>query len=125
LPVFGEDRRALLGAWLRRQPLVAHIAVAGSEIAGFVLGRDGRRATQIGPLIAEDAGTAVRLLEAALAAIDGPVFIDVPDHHAEVQGWLAAGGFTVQRAFTRMLLGRSKPLDDPSRVMAITGPEFG
>jgi GNAT superfamily N-acetyltransferase len=113
LPI-SEDRRALLRLWLRRQPSVAHIAFAGGKITGFVLGRDGRRAAQVGPL-----------LEAALAAIDGPVFIDVPDHHAEVQAWLAARGFTVQRGFTRMLLGRSQPLDDPRRVMAITGPEFG
>jgi GNAT superfamily N-acetyltransferase len=125
LPIFGEDRRALLRLWLRRQPSVAHIAFAGGKITGFVLGRDGRRAAQVGPLVAEDAPTAVRLLEAALAAIDGPVFIDVPDHHAEVQAWLAARGFTVQRGFTRMLLGRSQPLDDPRRVMATTGPEFG
>jgi GNAT superfamily N-acetyltransferase len=125
LPIFGEDRSALLGVWLRRQPSVAHVATAGSKIAGFVLGRDGRRATQVGPLVAEDADIAIRLLQAALAAIEGPVFIDVPDRHAEVQAWLGARGFTVQRGYMRMLLGRSKPLDDESRVMAITGPEFG
>jgi GNAT superfamily N-acetyltransferase len=125
LPVFGEDRRALLATLLRRQPLVAHVAVAGSRIAGFVLGRDGRRATQVGPLVAEDADIAIRLLEAALTSIEGPVFIDVPDRHAKLQAWLAKRGFTVQRGFMRMLLGRSKPLDDETRVMAITGPEFG
>jgi GNAT superfamily N-acetyltransferase len=125
LPVFGEDRRVLLSTLLRRQPLVARVAVAGSKIAGFVLGREGRRATQVGPLIAEDADIAISLLQAALAAIEGPVFIDVPDRHAKVQAWLAERGFTVQRGYMRMLLGRSKPLDDPRRVMAITGPEFG
>jgi GNAT superfamily N-acetyltransferase len=125
LPVFGEDRSALLGVWLRRQPLLAHIAVAGSRLAGFVLGRDGRRATQVGPLVAENADIAIRLVDAALAAIEGPVLIDVPDRHAKVQAWLAERGFTVQRGYMRMLLGRSKPLDDESRVMAITGPEFG
>ncbi|MGP0090209.1 MAG: GNAT family N-acetyltransferase [Xanthobacteraceae bacterium] len=125
LPVFGEDRSALLATLLQRQPLIAHVAVAGSKIAGFVLGREGRRATQVGPLIAEDAEIAIRLLQAALAAIEGPVFIDVPDRHAKVQAWLAARGFAVQRGYMRMLLGRSQPLDDPSRVMAITGPEFG
>src|SRR5580704_10201081 len=66
LPIFGEDRRALLATLLRRQPLLAHVAIAGSRIAGFVLGRDGRRATQVGPLIAEDADIAIRLLQAAL-----------------------------------------------------------
>ena len=39
--------------------------------------------------------------------------------------WLTRQGFTPQRAFTRMLLGRADPFDRPERVMAITGPEFG
>jgi hypothetical protein len=89
-----------------------------------VLGRDGRRWTHVGPVIADDARIAIRLLEAAMAEIAGPILIDVPDHHPEVQVWLRERGFVVQRCYTRMLRGRSTPIDDPSRVVAIAGPEF-
>ena len=33
--------------------------------------------------------------------------------------------FSRQRGYVRMLLGRSEPLDDLSRMVLIAGPEFG
>lgn len=122
---FGEDRSELLAAWLQRVPHAAHRAGPGDRPTGFVLARDGRLATQIGPLVADDQETAVALLRAALARIDGAVFIDVPDHQGEVRTWLAKQGFSVQRGYTRMLLGQSAPLDRPASIMALAGPEFG
>jgi GNAT superfamily N-acetyltransferase len=125
LAIFGEHRQAFLSTLARRQPGIANVALQDDRVVGFVLGRDGRRWTHIGPLIADDADIAICLLEAATAEIAGPTLIDVPDHHPQVQGWLRQRGFVVQRGYTRMLRGRSTPIDDKSRVMAIAGPEFG
>jgi GNAT superfamily N-acetyltransferase len=122
---FGEDRKALLLAWQRRMPHAALVMPGAAGPAGYVLAREGRVATQIGPLVARDAAAAEALLRDCLSKLDGPVFIDVPDRHAGLTECLASLGFSKQRAFTRMLLGRSEPLDRPEYVFALTGPEFG
>jgi len=123
--IFGEDRQEFLAALVQRKPMLAHVMTKGGQITGFVLGRDGRRWTHVGPLVADNAGIAIELLDTVAAEIAGPILIDVPDHHAEVQAWLRERGFAVQRGYMRMLRGRSAPIDDPARVMAIAGPEFG
>lgn len=120
--VFGAGRAALLEGLRRRVPNLAWIAAGGS---GFVLGRDGRVATQIGPLSADNLEVAISLLGRALENTEGPVFIDVPARQAEFVDYLAGAGFQRQRGFMRMLLGRSEPFDDPTRVYAIAGPELG
>ncbi len=120
--VFGAGRAALLEDLRRRAPELAWRAHDGS---GFVLGRDGRVATQIGPLSADNIEVATSLLGRALENTEGPTFIDVPARQAEFVDYLAGAGFRPQRRFMRMLLGRSEPFDDPERVYAIAGPELG
>jgi GNAT superfamily N-acetyltransferase len=120
--VFGADRLGLLNDLFRRAPALTWITEDGD---GFCLGRNGRGASQLGPVVAGDAGTAIGLLRAALGALEGPVMIDVPDHHDEVAGWLKASGFHAERPYTRMLLDQDRPFDDPDRVFAIAGPELG
>lgn len=125
-PVFGADRSGLLTALQARRPGLAFVAEeAAGGLAGFALGRAGRTATQIGPVVARDAGVALALVGAALAACAGPVCVDVPDRHAALGRALAGAGFTPERPFVRMLRGRSEPLDRPGEVFAVTGPEFG
>jgi hypothetical protein len=122
---FGGERAQLLATWFDRAPDAAHYAIPSGRVTGFVLAREGRGAMHIGPLVADDDDTGLALLQVALARIAGPVFIDIPDRHRLLRAWLEAQGFTPQRTFTRMLLGRSEPLDSPSQVMALTGAEFG
>jgi hypothetical protein len=122
---FGEDRRDLLAEWRRRMPRAAFVADGPDGPAGYVLAREGRVATQIGPLVARDATVADTLLRACLAQINGAVFVDVPDRHSALTQYLASSGFSEQRNFTRMLLGRAKPLDAPEQIFMLTGPEFG
>ena len=122
---FGEDRQKLLTEWRRRVPQAAFVASGPDGPAGYVLAREGRVATQIGPLAARDSAVAETLLSAGLSEIRGPVFIDVPDRHIRLQQCLLRLGFTAQRSFTRMLLGRVEPLDRPEQIFALTGPEFG
>ncbi len=122
LAIFGEDRHEFLSTLARRQPALANVALQDGRVVGFVMGRDGRRWTHIGPLIADEAEIAIRLLEAATAEIAGPALIDVPDHHPQVQEWLRQRGFVVQRGYSRMLRGRTSPIDDSEPRHGHCGP---
>jgi GNAT superfamily N-acetyltransferase len=122
---FGADRSALLARLRGRLPAADLIAERNGRIAGFLLGRDGRSASQAGPLAAEDDATAQALLARALPAIDGPIYIDLADAKTAICGWLMANGFSAQRPLTRMLHRRAAGFDDPSRTFAVAGPEFG
>jgi GNAT superfamily N-acetyltransferase len=122
---FGADRSALLQRLRGRLPAAELIAERNGRIAGFVLGRNGRSASQIGPLIAEDDDTARLLLARALSAIEGPVYLDFADAKIAVRAWLVHFGFVAQRPLTRMLYRRSVGFDDTSRTFAVIGPEFG
>ena len=65
---FGASRERLLRALGSRMPRCA-LELPGR---GFVLARDGREASQIGPLVAHDEDGALALLQAALAAVPAP-----------------------------------------------------
>jgi GNAT superfamily N-acetyltransferase len=123
--VFGANRTGLLTNLRNRLPRAALVAERNGVIAGFLLGRDGRVATQLGPLIADDDEAARALLSRALAAITGQVFIDVADAKTGIRAFLAKQGFGPQRPLTRMLLGRGESFDDRHRTYAVAGPEFG
>ncbi|KAB2886633.1 MAG: GNAT family N-acetyltransferase [Pseudorhodoplanes sp.] len=122
---FGASRERLLARLRGRLPAADLCALRGDTIAGFMLGRDGRIASHIGPLIAGDDMVAQALLARALARLPGPVFLDLADAKRATGRWLAAAGFTPARPLTRMLLGRSARFDDPRRTYAVVGPEFG
>jgi len=122
---FGADRAAVLARLRGRLPAAELVAERNGRLVGFLLGRDGRVAAQVGPLIAEDDAVARALLARALDAIEGPVFVDLADAKADVRGFLEALGFSAQRPFTRMLYGRSQRYDDAARTFAVVGPEFG
>jgi GNAT superfamily N-acetyltransferase len=123
--VFGASRAPILRDLAGRVPQAALAATRGGRLCGAVFARDGRSATQIGPLVADDAKAALALLAAAFARIRPPVLVDVPDRHATIGAWLRAAGFAVQRPYTRMAYRRSRAFDDPERLFAIAGPELG
>ena len=122
---FGADRRALLQRLRGRLPQVELIAERHGRIAGFMLGRNGRSASQIGPVVAQDDTAARMLLAAGLSALEGPVYLDLADAKADVRAWLSQCGFTSQRPLTRMVLRRTSGYDDPVRTFAVAGPELG
>jgi len=118
---FGADRSAILKNLLARPQAFA----LGPGDGAFLLTRAGRTATQIGPIVARTARQAITLLEQAIAALAGPVLIDVPDRETELRETLARHGFTVERGFIRMALGRKRAFGDPTQMRAIAGPELG
>jgi GNAT superfamily N-acetyltransferase len=123
--VFGGDREALLRRLADRLPRAALVAERSGRLVGFLLGRDGRVMTQLGPLAAEDERTAEALLCHALLAQPSPLAIDLADRHERLGRWLIERGFAVERPLTRMVHGRNGAFDDPARLFAVAGPEFG
>jgi GNAT superfamily N-acetyltransferase len=122
---FGAERSAVLGALRGRLPAAELIAKTGDRILGFSLGRDGRVAAHIGPLVAENDAIACAIVAHALDGIEAPLFVDLADAKSNVRAFLEARGFAAVRPFTRMLHGRSARFDDPARTFAVVGPEFG
>jgi GNAT superfamily N-acetyltransferase len=122
---FGADRSALLMRLRGRAPGAELAAWRDHRMVGFVLGRDGRSATQLGPVAAEDEATARALLGLALNCIQGPIYIDLVDGKSALRQWLEGLGFAPQRPFTRMVHGGGARIGDVERTMAVAGPELG
>lgn len=119
----GIERSALMSAFVARPSTRVWLT---SKRTGFAVARAGARATQIGPVVAATQSDAVALLETALNAVRGRVFVDVPEHVGAVAGVLADRAFTRQRPFTRMAQGAGADvLAKHERVHALAGPEFG
>jgi hypothetical protein len=106
-------------------PAAELYAERAGRVTGLLLGRDGRTASQLGPLIAEDDATAEALLATALRAVPSPIYIDFADQKGALRSWLEQGGFVSQRPLTRMLHQRRESFDDTTRTYAVAGPEFG
>ena len=123
---FGGSRDVVLRNLAARQPNAALVAERNGEIGGFVLAREGREAMQIGPLVARDELTARALFAAALGRVSVPVYADIAEHAAPLQGWALEQGFTIQRPFTRMAHGPAGYTPgDASLVYCPAGPELG
>lgn len=122
---FGASREPLLRALAARLPQAALVFEGATGAEGFVLGRDGREACQIGPLVARDAGAARALLAAALAAVPPPLYLDIVDREPGLVSWLESLGFAFQRPFTRMVLGAATAPGEAGLVCCPAGPELG
>ena len=122
---FGAERGAVLAGRRGRLPAAELIASRNGRIAGFLLGRDGGLASQVGPLIADDDTVACALAARALDRLAGPVFVDLADAKSDLRSFLDRCGFAVARPFTRMAYRSSARFDDAARTFAVAGPEFG
>lgn len=118
----GVSRAFLLDSFLARAGSLSWLSDDGQ---GFVIVRQGRRAAQLGPLVAANAAQALSLLTAALAGLSGRVFLDALSRWPVVTQWLQAHGFALQRPFVRMALGATPALHASERLFVLAGPEFG
>jgi GNAT superfamily N-acetyltransferase len=123
--LFGADRSDVLSRLRGRLPKAEALVLSGDTIAGFLLGRTGRRAAQIGPLVADNEEIASALLDHAIRSVSTPVYIDVMDDKHALLERLAAAGFVHERPYTRMMLRRSESFQDLPRTFAVAGPELG
>ena len=125
-PLTGMERPAILAHLALRQPGRAWIAEdRAGKIVGFALGREGRAATSLGPVVGDGEAIALALIAQTAVSAPGPFIIDVPQAHRAVQAWLEAQGATTPRGYMRMTLGEAKGLDDPTHLFALAGPELG
>lgn len=123
---FGADRSALLANFANRRPDLCRYE-QNTGLSSF--GRDGRLATQIGPVIAPSKNPGspetADLVAALISHIEGPVFLDVVDGCTELETRLEALGFEKQRPFLRMKRGPWLPPENGPATAVIAGPEFG
>lgn len=124
-PAFGASRVTLLRSLARRWPQAARVAEHAGVLRGYVLGRDGREARQIGPLLAADDSTAIALLGDAMQVARGALHVDLLDRRRALLPWLQGAGFAYQRPFTRMVHGTETAPGDPARIVLAAGPELG
>jgi GNAT superfamily N-acetyltransferase len=97
--------------------------IRGDRAAAIALIRQGRESTQIGPLMATDAGSATTLLRWVVAHQQSKLIIDVFDENQAFARQLPEMGFEAVRQFRRMFRG-GRPRRQ-STEYAVTGPEFG
>lgn len=103
----GYERRAFLTPWLAGAPSRRTLVLEkNGEAVGFGTVRLCRSGVKIGPLVAPDADTAIRLI-ADLAHVFATqrVIVDVPEHNQALVGRLVALGFNSSFATARMYRG--------------------
>jgi GNAT superfamily N-acetyltransferase len=122
---FGASREALLRALAARLPQAALVAEREGALQGYLLGREGREACQLGPLVARSSAAARSLLGAALAAVRAPLYLDIVDREPALIAWLESLGFEFQRPFTRMVHGAGAAPGEAGLVVCPAGPELG
>jgi ribosomal protein S18 acetylase RimI-like enzyme len=128
---FGTSRQGLLRALVQfgSRVVVVDELDAPAAIGGCGFLRPGARAQYLGPIVARDPGSGLRLVDALLSAEDGfaagPVYWDIPDANATVVEHAQRRGFSKQRSLTRMVFGDNAVPGKPELQWAIAGPEVG
>lgn len=124
--VLGASRGALLADLLERCPQLAWVLIdAAGVLRGFLMGRSGCSARQLGPLVAEGVRHARLLVTRVLDQVKGPIYMDVPEEHLAWMGELNQWGFRPERRFTRMGQGGVELETDWNCYYAAAGPDFG
>jgi ribosomal protein S18 acetylase RimI-like enzyme len=121
---FGTERRAVIARLIERAPQLAVVGWTPGS-AGFLLGRFGQTATQLGPVVASEPAVALSMIDYAVARAPGPFVLDLVDLRPGLRAALEGRGFTAQRTFRRMVYRRAEPFGDPNFAIAIAGPELG
>ena len=118
----GSRRAFLINEFIGRPNTNTFVSHDGG---GFVIVRQGRRASQIGPIVAQSQDQAIELISEVVKDAKNSIFIDVPAVSSQIGLWLKKHGFTKQRSFLRMALGREQPFGATNRLFSSAGPEFG
>lgn len=124
--VFGANRASLIEALVKEYPNQSWMLKRNHSLAGFVLGRAGRRYQQIGPVMASTYTDAQILIAKSLRQFkDKPIVVDVMNDKEDLINWLGSIGFVQQRKFVRMYRGINPFPGNRDKQYLICGPEFG
>jgi GNAT superfamily N-acetyltransferase len=125
LAVSGIERPDFMRRWLAQAGGEGFAWKHDGGIAGYGFRRRCRSGFKIGPLYAENADIARRLLESLLSTVpEAPVALDVPEPNKTAVALAEDRGWTQSFGCARMLYGpQSAPPTD--RIFGVTSFEFG
>jgi GNAT superfamily N-acetyltransferase len=124
LEITGADRSKFLSRLFSAQPDAVRIVRSGTKVVGFVAGRPGTRARQIGPCLAPHEAGGILLADGVPRHAGGRVFIDIPLQNQAAIEMSQGLGLQVQRHLVRMCRGRSVN-ERTDHIWASSGPELG
>jgi hypothetical protein len=101
----GTDRTKMLSRLFEEFPELVRCVMQGRRVEGYVAGRPGANATQVGPCIAMESAGPSLLSDALSKCIGKQIFVDIPLDNAPAVKIAESSGLKVQRCFTRMCLG--------------------
>ena len=123
---FGANRSVLIEFLIREFPGKGWVLKRNDRIVGIVLGRDGNKYHQVGPVVASRTTDAKILISKALTMMKNQsVVVDVLCDKEELIDWLSSLGFISQRQFIRMYQNKIYFPGVVDRQFLIGGPELG
>jgi GNAT superfamily N-acetyltransferase len=123
--VFPAPRPAFLRAWIGAPGHIGCALMRDGRLSGWGVIRPCRQGRKIGPLVADDRGTAEVVLSALLAqAGGGEIFLDVPGVNSEAVALAESLGLAPVFETARMYTGAIPPLR-LERVFGVTTFELG
>jgi GNAT superfamily N-acetyltransferase len=122
-PLFGDDRRKLLGELFKRARAVYR---SPNPLSGYLVVQPSRAGARLGPWLATDPEGAAVLLRTALAELRGEsVIAALPGVNRGGQGLLERFGFVRTPSSFRMVRGPKHVGGKPENVYAIAGGAYG
>ena len=110
---FPGSREAFLRAWIAQPDAHKVAALKGDRLRGFGVIRPCRQGWKIGPLIAREQSTALKILKQLVTlGTPGPVFLDVPDNNHLALDMCERLGMKAGCHCTRMYHGKPPKIAD-------------
>lgn len=123
--LFPVPRPRFLRAWIAQPDAVGYAVMRGGRLAGYGLLRPCRRGWKIGPLFADDADIAERLLHALGSHAQGmPFYLDVPETNPAAVMLAEQSGMTKVFETARMYT-KQAPALPLERLFGVTTFELG
>lgn len=123
----GFLRPRFLSGWLGDTETRRTMVLDGPEgPRGFATARLCREGCKIGPLVAPDGDSALRLISAACAALgQGAAILDVPEVQTGFRNTLVAGGWQITFETARMYRGEPPAPGHPETLFGVATLELG